>query len=105
MTFGKFGRAKFYSTLLHLRQSNPALSGDASIKKIVVGDEKAVYAFIREKDGKKVLVILNLSAQPQRIKVTNAGFDGDRYNVFMGTKEPLENKEWQLEPWGYAVYE
>ena len=105
MAFGKFGRAKFYNTLLHLRQSNPALSADASFKKIVVGDEKAVYAFIREKDGKKVMVILNLSAQPQKIKVTNAGFDGDRYNVFMGTKEPLENKEWELEPWGYAVYE
>ncbi len=105
IAFGKFGRAKFYNTLLHLRQSNPALSADASFKKIVVGDEKAVYAFVREKDGKKVLVILNLSARPQKIKVTKAGFDGDRYNVFMGTKEPLENKEWQLEPWGYAVYE
>ena len=105
MTFSKFGRAKFYNTLLHLRQTNPALAADASFKKIVVGDEKAMYAFIREKGGKRVLVILNLSAKPQTIKVTNAGFEGDRTNVFMGTKEPLENKEWQMEPWGYAIYE
>ena len=105
MTFSKFGRSKFYNTLLHLRQTNPALSADASFKKIVVGDEKAMYAFIREKGGKRVLVILNLSAKPQTIKVTNAGFEGDRTNVFMGTKEPLENKEWQMEPWGYAIYE
>ncbi len=105
ITFGKFGRAKFYNTLLHLRQTNPALAADASFKKIVVGDEKSVYAFIREKDGKKVLVILNLSAKEQNIKVTGAGFDGERYNVFMGTKEPLENKEWKIEPWGYAIYE
>ena len=105
MTFGKFGRAKFYNTLLHLRQTNPALSADASFKKIVVGDENALYAFIREKDGKKIMVILNLSAKEQTIKVTGVGFDGERYNVFMGTKEPLENKEWKIEPWGYAIYE
>ena len=105
MTFGKFGRAKFYNTLLHLRQTNPALSADASFKKIVVGDENALYAFIREKDGKKIMVILNLSAKEQTIKVTGSGFDGERYNVFMGTKEPLENKEWKIEPWGYAIYE
>ena len=103
--FGKFGRAKFYNTLLHLRQTNQALSADASFKKIVVGDEKAIYAFIREKDGKKIMVILNLSAKEQTIKFTGSGFDGERYNVFMGTKEPLENKEWKIEPWGYAIYE
>jgi hypothetical protein len=23
----------------------------------------------------------------------------------MGTREPLSDKEWKIEPWGYVVYE
>ncbi len=104
MTFGKLGRAKFYKTLLELRKSNPALAADASFKKVVVGDEKALYAFVREKAGKKVFVILNLSSTPQNISVVDASLQGNPYNVFMGTSEPLTNKPWSIEPWGYAIY-
>ena len=96
---------KFYKTLLELRKNNAALAADASFKKINAGDPKAVYAYIREKDGKKVFVILNLSNAEQTIKVTDKDLHGNPYNVFMGTNESLSDKEWKIEPWGYVVYE
>jgi glycosidase len=104
ITFKKLGREKFYKTLLELRKNNEALAADASFKKIVVGDEKALYAYTREKNGKKVFVILNLSPKEQTIKVTDASLHGKPYNVFMYTNEPLTDAEWKIEPWGYVVY-
>lgn len=102
--FKNFGRSKFYKTLLELRKSNPALAANATFKKVSVGDEKALYAYTREADGKKVFVILNLSNREQTIKVTDTSLHGEPYNVFMYTKEPLKDSEWKIEPWGYVVY-
>ena len=105
MEFHKFERADFYKTLLNLRKRNAALSANASLKKINAGDNKAVYAYVREKSGKKILVILNLSATEQAITINDASLMGKPYNVFMGVKETLSNKKWNIEPWGYVVYE
>lgn len=105
MSFGKYKRAAFYKTLLALRKRNAALAADASFKKLSVGDDKAVYAFVREKGKKKVLVILNFSAAPQQIVIKEKTLLGSVYNAFMGTKEILSSGEWSIEPWGYAVYE
>jgi glycosidase len=105
MEFHKFERADFYTTLLNLRKKNVALSAGASFRKISVGDDKAVYAFVREKAGKKILVILNFSATEQAITIADKTLSGKPYNVFMGTKEQISNKKWNIEPWGYIVYE
>jgi alpha-amylase len=105
MGFTKFDRADFYKKLLALRKSNPALAADASFEKIKVGDEKAVYAYTRSKNGKKILVILNLSPKEQSIKVENKELHGKPYNLFMTTAEEMNDMEWKLEPWGYVVYE
>lgn len=105
ISFEKYGREKFYKTLLDLRTKNPALSADASFNKVSVGDDKALYAFTREKDGKKIFVILNLSAKEQEIVVTDKSLHGNIYNVFMYTKEPLSDQPWKIEPWGYVIYE
>ena len=81
------------------------MSPGAAFKKINAGDPKAVYSYVREKDGKKVFVILNLSKTEQTIKITDKDLHGNPHNVFMGTTEPLSEKEWKMEPWGYVVYE
>ena len=101
--FGKYQREKFYKTLLELRK-NPALAADASFKKVKVGDESALYAYTREGGGKKIFVILNLSAKEQTIKVTDSSLYGEPYNVFMYTKEPLKDQDWKIDPWGYVIY-
>jgi alpha-amylase len=105
MTFEKFQRASFYSALLDLRKRNVALSPDASFRKLNVGDEKAIYAFVREKGNKKVFVILNLSSNPQPITIGDKSLHGSAYNVFGGAKETLSSKGWNIEAWGYRVYE
>jgi len=105
IVFAKYKRAKFYTTLLKLRAKNPALAADASFKKINAGDDKAIYAYVREKAGNKILVILNFSATEQTITVKDKSLWGNPYNVFMYNKEPLSGKPWKLEPWGYVVYE
>jgi len=103
--FRNYKRAAFYKTLLELRKRNPALSPDAAFKKLKIGNEKAIYAFVREKSGKKILVILNLSSKEQPILITDKTLMGKPYNVFAGSKEPVTNKQWMIEPWGYTVYE
>ncbi|MCU0389405.1 MAG: alpha-glucosidase C-terminal domain-containing protein, partial [Chitinophagaceae bacterium] len=77
---------------------------NASFRKVSAGDSTAVYAYVREKGNYKVLVVLNLSAKEQNIKITDATLGGQPLNVFMGSKEDILNKDWKMEPWGYAVY-
>jgi hypothetical protein len=104
INFNSYGRQKFYKTLLELRKNNTALASNASFKKVTVGNEKALYAYVREASGKKIFVILNLSKSEQRIKVTDSTLHGKPTNVFMGTSETLDDREWKIEPWGYVVY-
>ena len=105
MKFQKFLRAPFYKKLLELRKTNLALAADASFRKVNAGNREAVYSFIREKEGKRILVILNLSKSEQTIKIEEPDLHGNPYNVFMGTNEPLSGAEWKIEPWGYVIYE
>ena len=105
IVFNKLERAKFYTTLQKLRTNNPSLAADASFRKIMAGNEKAIYAYVREKSGKKMLVILNLSKKEQVIKIADKTLHGNPYNVFMGATEPLTGSEWKLQPWGYVIYE
>ena len=58
-----------------------------------------------EKGKSKVLVILNLSANPQPIQIKDNTLLGKPYNIFMGDFEELKNTTWDMEPWGYQVYE
>jgi len=103
--FGKYKRASFYKTLLRLRANSPALATDASFKKISVGDSAALYAFVREKDGHRIAVILNLSPKSQIVKMGDASLAGNPLNVFMGTREKLAvGHSFRIEPWGYIVY-
>ncbi|MEO6547772.1 MAG: alpha-amylase family glycosyl hydrolase [Ferruginibacter sp.] len=105
VTFNKLKRASFYKALLSLRKRNPALAADASFRKVSVGDDRAVYAYVREKAGSKVFVILNFSTTEQEIKVKDKALLGNPYNLFMGNKEKLASTPWKIEPWGYVVYE
>lgn len=105
ITFKNFQREKFYKTLLNLRKDNEALSANASFKKVHLGDDKAIYAYVREKENKKVLVILNFSKNEQIVSIKDATLTGKAHNVFKGNEEILNSKEWKMKPWGYEVYE
>lgn len=105
ITFKNFEREKFYKTLLELRKRNEALSANTSFKKVLVGDEKAVYAYVREKGNKKVFVILNFSGIEQSISLKESSLLGKAYNVFEEKEIFLNAKERKMKPWGYEIYE
>jgi alpha-amylase len=104
ITFNKYQRAGFYKILLTLRKNNPALAANASFRKVNAGDSSQLYAFVREKDNNKVLVILNLSAKEATVKLKDPSLKGNPDNVFLMNKEDPTAMEWKLEPWGYTVY-
>jgi glycosidase len=104
MKMGKYDREKFYKTLLNLRRFNTAFAANASFRKVTVGDNKAVYAYVRELGDKKALVILNLSSRQQMITVEEEGLLGKPHNVFAKQDEPLTSKPWKMDPWGYAIF-
>lgn len=103
--FHDFKRAGFYKTLLALRKRNVALDPDASFKKLSKDDDRAVYAFEREKSGQKVLVILNLSPTAQAIRLSDPALSGEFSDVFKSGTTGITGNQWNLEPWGYRVYE
>jgi len=104
ITFGRYARAPFYRTLLHLRRDNPALAANAPFTKLRTGNDAALYAFERSAGGHRVLVVLNLGQTPQALQWGTAPTAGDWTNVFTGKKEAPGNGL-QLEPWGYRVYQ
>ena len=102
----KFEMAPFYKTLLSLRKGNVALAADASYKKLLTANEVAIFAYLREKQGRKVAVILNLSNQPQRFTIKDKSVYGNVINVFSKKKESISSTHvYDMEPWGYVVYE
>lgn len=106
MGFKKYARAPFYTMLLNLRKRNTALATDASFRKVSVGDDKALYAYLREKGKDKILVILNLSDKEQAITIKDSTLVGEPMNLFLGVKEPFKlNHTFNIEPWGYIVCE
>jgi glycosidase len=103
--WNKYEMAPFYKTLLKLRKSNPALAADAFYKKLITANDAAIFAYIREKQGHKIGVILNLSNQPQRFTIKEKAIYGEPMNVFLGVKEKLYREHvYSIEPWGYIVY-
>ncbi|RYZ25010.1 MAG: DUF3459 domain-containing protein, partial [Chitinophagaceae bacterium] len=102
ITFAKLSRANFYKGLLNLRKNNPALAGDASFKKLATSNDAAIYAFEREKNGSKVLVVVNLSRLPQKFTWKDQPSEKEWDNLFLMNTEPVLTS---IEPWGYVVYQ
>ncbi len=104
--FGKYQRADFYSKLLALRKSNPALAPNAGYTKLSTNNDAAIFAFVREQDKHKVLVVTNLSAKPQTATIANAIINGEPTNIFNGKAEKIAaNQAINLAAWGYNVYD
>ena len=101
-----YGMAPFYKTLLSLRKSNPALTYDAAYKKLKTTSDTAVFAYLRQNENHKVLVILNFSSKPQKFSINDTAIKGEPANIFSGKPEKVtENEIFSLEPWGYIVYD
>lgn len=106
--WGDYKYADFYKTLLELKHRNKALwngSFGGELRKIQTGRDEMVYAFTREKEGDRVVVIINLSAEEQKIRLKGNHFKGVYTEVFSGSKKELdEGVSYNLSPWQYLVY-
>jgi alpha-amylase len=104
--FGKYQRAGFYAKLLALRKANPALAPNASYTKLVSNNDAAVFAFVRQKDAHKVLVVVNLSNKAQTATINSPLINGEPTNVFSNKTEKITaNQPINLKSWGYEVYD
>jgi glycosidase len=102
---GEMDLAVFYKTLLDLRKTNAALAADGSFKKLATTADSSIYAYKREKEGQQVVVILNLSKQPQKFNFKDGAVAGEPLNVFTGTKEKISAaQQFSVDQWGYMVY-
>ena len=87
-----------------LKNENPALHGGknpASYKRIATNNDTNILAFEREKEGKKVIYVANLSKTNQKVKLEYSG----SFTNFM-TNERVEfskGKEISLQPWQYYI--
>ncbi len=104
--WGKYEMAPFYSTLLHLRKRNKALDADAAYIKIATGNDDAIFSYLRQKGDRKVLVVLNLSSQPQHFTIDDKRVYGKVSDVFSGARVKLYNNYvFEMKPWDYLVFE
>jgi hypothetical protein len=72
---------------------------------VVHAHDRAVFAFVREKDGDKVFVVLNLSDAQRQVRLKGAAFVGDYTGAFSQEKVFFsEDGVLSLGPWEYRVY-
>jgi glycosidase len=98
---------KFYQDLIRLKKENKALwNGDAGgeINLLDTSDEN-ILAFERQKGNSKVMVIVNLSADPNSGSVTVDSKSVGNYHLFPSKETvSIENKQpFDLEPWEYHI--
>ena len=105
----KMDLVDFYTDLLQLHHHNEALWNGLNGGEVVwVSDVKegSYCAFTREKNGDKVLCILNLSNADQEIVLNGASVPGKYHNIFTDKSTRFKNGcKVSLAPWGYQVFE
>jgi alpha-amylase len=98
---------EFYKTLISLKHNNKALwNGDSGgpMIKIKTNNDNKIFAFYREKDESRVVVLLNLSKKSVMVKPLPANLNGEYTDYFALSKTSLPlNDSLRLEPWGYKV--
>lgn len=107
---GKNALHDFYKGLLTLRDSNPALrGGDRSVQtyRLKTTAPANVFAYLRRKENKEVLVVLNLSKENNlRFEITDPQLTGSFNNVFSGAVNDFtKEKGFEMQGWEFLVYE
>jgi len=99
---------EFYKSLIKLKKANPALDAGTfggELKRINSSNDKAVYAFVREKEGNKVVVVLNLTKKAEKFTLNGNAFVGKYTDYFANQESELAaNQELNLPAWGYKVF-
>ena len=107
---GKYLLADFYKTLTDLRKNNAALrGGDSSVKTFLLhtDHQNNILAFLRKRNDKEVLVLLNLSKEKVQFTTQENMLKGNYKKAF--GEEAVANltckTSFDLQPWAYEIYE
>lgn len=107
--WGDFKYHEFYQTLLSLKSRNKALWNGAfggPIERVNTCHDNQIFAFVREKDGDKVFVVMNLADEAHSPMLMGERFFGEYVDVFTGEHKTFDRQmSIALEPWGYRVFE
>lgn len=105
--WGDYSKADFYRTLVDLKHKNKALwNGEYGgvVQKIATGHDDKIYAFVREKEGDKVLVVLNLSPDNVEFTLDSDLVVGEYNNVFAASTQSMtKGIALSMKPWEYLV--
>ena len=97
---------EFYTHLINIHASHPAILAGAAARPQWVATDKAnaVMAYTRKYNNQELLVVLNLSADPQQISFTAAENEGAYTDLLNGgTKDLKAATGLYLEPWGFFI--
>ena len=99
--------ASFYTRLNHLKSTHPALANGTEGGKLIPlskGIDNNIFAFYREKQGKQLVVILNLNNHPGQFTLDHPAIKG-QYREFFENKEINIRNNWtfHLPAWGYVL--
>lgn len=104
VAWGEYSKADFYRQLNELNHTQEALwNGDfgGAPQLIETSADDDVFAFMKEKNGSTVVVILNLSDEAQEVALT---LPDAQLDLVMGQGQVEGwNAGQTLEPWGYSV--
>ncbi len=99
--------ADLYTTLNNLKKENPALwngNHGGTMTRLGDGSNQFIYSFIREKDDRKVIAILNLCDKPQSFSFNEEKLNGKYTNAFTGDAVNVDGEMTvELQPWKYLV--
>jgi glycosidase len=100
----------FYKTLLNLHSTHPALhAGDNNVStwRIKTSDDGNVFAFLRKKEEREVLVVLNLSANNDlHFEITDDKITGIFKNAFSSAANDFtKEKYFEMQGWEFLLYE
>lgn len=97
--------ASFYTKLNMLKKQNSALwngNSGAPLVRLKTDKDSQVFAFVRENENNKVLVVINLSKEPVKTTLqTNIDFSGMK-SYF--DQDVFGSKSFNLKAWEYKVY-
>ena len=106
--WSKMDLVPFYSKLLKLHQTNPALwvkDGTNRAQFIDSSNPKEQVVYIRESMGHQVITVLNLSNKAIDVAFSSSKISGAYNELFTGKEIVLKNtSKVALGPWGYQVF-
>ena len=100
----KHGLAVFYQTLNQLRRDNRALHTGSRFVRIPTTANDAIFAVLREAQGRGVLAWVNLTGKAVSFDLAHPEIAGEWMDVFSGKSETLARGiSLTLEPWEFRI--